>query len=382
MSKETSAISKNVEDYVANEEKLKNLGGGKNITDMSDDEAEAFLAERKKLKTANEALKNEDHSEALTENEKADAYGEADTMNKDLDAAKAKAEEAANLKAEALARAEQAEQDQMARQKEIDEATALAERIKNGTSIREVPDIVKTEGRENAEHSESAGEDLGTKPVEERLETPKTEMFEKYGSTMRKAADELVSVMRDWEAKRAEQIASEFNSPEWKRLTDEERALNDRRNQLREDAMWGAKVIKFRSQSSGESWSQHSDYQSKELDAYQKAAMSDPYTVMRLAEASQLGQGYGENEGIGKIDQKLRSNPEFMAKVLENISKSGAESFWAHVAGEANNKELYLAAIKKNALNYQWGSKEWKSDPEVQQVALESGLIPTYLYKG
>lgn len=381
MSKETPAVSKNVEDYVANEEKLKNLGGGKNIADMSDDEAEAFLAERKKLKAANEAIKNEDHGQALTENEKVDAYEEAGQMNRDLDVAKVKAEEAANLKAEAVARAEQAEQDQVARQQEIDEATALAERIKNGTPGKEVPGTLEVEGGKSEERSEPTGENLGKKPIEEQIGTPKTEMFEKYGSRMREASSELVEVMKEMRANDEKKYNKNIDMAERLKAEAANTPLNDRRNQLLDDATWGSKVVKLRGQKAGETWSEHVDYERKTLNEYNRTAMQDPQIILDLAEAGQLGNGYREGEGVGRIDRKLRSDPEFMAKVLENLSQAGAESFWAHAVGEANNQELYLAAVKKNHLNYQWGAQEWKLDPEVQKVALESGLDPTYLQK-
>lgn len=114
MDMETSAVSKDKETFIANAEALKNLGG-KNIDEMSDDEVEAFLAERKKLKGANEGLKDK-------------AFDEATTENQERDAEKAKMEAAA---AE-TARQEQAKKDGEAHQADQVKADELAGKIKNG----------------------------------------------------------------------------------------------------------------------------------------------------------------------------------------------------------------------------------------------------------
>lgn len=117
MSQEMPAVSKDREDYTANEEKLKNLGG-KNIADMSDDEAETFLAERKKIKGANEDIKDK-------------AFDEAGTENQERDAEKAKAEAAAQEATE-VTRQEQTKKDEEARQADVAKAAMLAEQIKGG----------------------------------------------------------------------------------------------------------------------------------------------------------------------------------------------------------------------------------------------------------
>jgi hypothetical protein len=162
---------------------------------------------------------------------------------------------------------------------------------------------------------------------------------------------------------------------------DENKALNERRNQLRGDALSG---VEFRRQKTGETYSEYSAYQHKAMDTYRETAMADPVTVMNLVESGELGSGYREGEGIGQMSEKFRRDTEFMTKVLELLpAESGAaENFWVHTRGEARkNKELYIAAVQKNHLNYQWGPKEWKTDPKIQKIALESGLDPMYLQR-
>jgi len=205
------------------------------------------------------------------------------------------------------------------------------------------------------------------RPIEERIGAPKTAMFEKYGQVMRKSALELMSVVKAMNAKEQELKTVEFKSPQWQKLWNEREALNNQRNKLRNEAMW-----------SGVS------QRGEEIDPdkYKKTAMSDPQTVLSLAESGSLGNGYSQGEGIGQVSEELRGNAEYMAKLLNLLPVSAAESFWAQTQGEARqNKDLYLAAVQKNYLNYQFGNNEWKKDPEVQKVALASGLSPMYLQK-
>jgi hypothetical protein len=88
-----------------------------------------------------------------------------------------------------------------------------------------------------------------------------------------------------------------------------------------------------------------------------------------MVEAGELGNGYQENRGIGKISPELRSNPEFMSLVLDKLTAQGAWGFWAHAIGEtANDKNLFIEAIKKNPINYQFGKTEWNRDPKVRYI--------------
>lgn len=218
------------------------------------------------------------------------------------------------------------------------------------------------------------------KPIEERLEAPKTEMSEKYGAKIRQAAKELVNVVKELAVSDAKVKSLEYQSSAWSQALREYNAINNKRNKLREEATWDSGIL--RKQKSGESHTDYHNYQGKTLAEYKRTAMADPQAVLSIAEAGELGSGAGEGTGIGEVNRELRSNAEYMTRMLDVLDRRGAESFWAHCSGEAKqNRELYIAAIQKNHLNYQFGSKEWKLDPEVQKIALASGLDSIYLQK-
>lgn len=229
---------------------------------------------------------------------------------------------------------------------------------------------------------ENADRESG-KTIEEKIGAPKTEMFQKYGSRMREASSELVGVKEKMRANREKIDDRNLDMTERKRAQGENDTLNDQRNRLLRDADFGAEVIRYRSKKSDESYEAYERYKRKEMDEYERTAMQDPVIVMNLAKAGEFGTGYRENEGVGKIDRKLRGNPEFMMKVLEALPSSrAAESFSAHTYGlTPQHRELYIAAVKKNHLNYQFGPKEWTTDPEIQKIALASGLDERYLEK-
>lgn len=108
--------------------------------------------------------------------------------------------------------------------------------------------------------------------------------------------------------------------------------------------------------------------------------------MFALAEVGQIGNS---QDGLkNEVSDRLCGDKKFIADVLQAIKNSGKGGYakgmiWGSVRGEAgSDKDLYLEAVKLNPLNYQFGSNEWKSDPEIQKVALESGLDSMYLYKG
>ena len=72
-----------------------------------------------------------------------------------------------------------------------------------------------------------------------------------------------------------------------------------------------------------------------------------------------------------------------MTELLDSLpDRNAAQNFWASCTGEARqSRELYITAVQKNHLNYQFGPKEWKKDPEIQQIAVKSGLSSVYLEK-
>ena len=347
--------------YTANEEQLKNLSGGKSIDEMSDDETQAFLAERKKLKATNADLYDK-------------MEGEARGEHKTFKTAEAQAVEAARLQAEAAARTEQAEQDRLEREEDLAKATTLLETIKSGNLGAET-----TQTAQAAESGVAAGSE---RPIEERLEAPETEMSEKYGERIRKAAKELVKVVKELEVSDAKLKSVDRQSAEWQPAVKEYNAINAKRNRLRSEATWDDTIL--RKQNSGETDTAYHNYQGKALGEYQQTAMQDPVAALALAEAGELSENGPPSEGlgIGRASKELRSNDEYMRRMLDVLDQNSAQSFWAYTIGEARqDKELYLKAVRKNHLNYQFGSKEWKLDPEVQKIALASGLSPMYLQK-
>ncbi len=360
--KQAGAASR--EDFASNEEQVaaKKAAIAEAAAAGDYDKVAELAQAAKGLETSKNEMMSNTEDAARAENAERDAaakkegdHVEALEMNKAFDESQA-AEKAAQE------RAKIAEADKLSAEADAAAAAKLAEQIKSGNVGVEV----------------QSAEVVQDKPIGNTFEAPKNETFEKYGEKMRGAAAELVNVKKQMQANEKIMYSKELDMAERLKAQDENKALNETRNKLREDALFGAE---FRRQKTGESYSEYSDYQRKTLDEYRDAAMQDPQTVLSMLESGELGNGYREGEGVGQISEELRENPEFMAKALELLPNGrAAENFWVHVKGEArNNSELYIAAVKKNHLNYQWGSKEWKTDPEIQKIALESGLDPMYL---
>jgi len=205
-------------------------------------------------------------------------------------------------------------------------------------------------------------------------------MFEKYGQTMRQSADRLVEVVSKMKEKWDELVAAGGTSqrPD---LYEEHQALNDERNKLNSAIDYGNGVIKHAERKTNESWGDHENSKRKLHEEYRNTALSDPYTVMRLAEAGQLSFK-PSTSGETFASASLRGNVEFMSKLLDSLpdERWSGEHFWSQVTGEAaKDRDLYIRAIQKQPTSYQYGSKEWKNDPEIQKVALESGLDSSYL---
>ncbi len=361
---------------------------------------EDMIALGKKLQEQGEALKTkeaevkqeelrEDHDEALEMNDAFDkdkAHGEALEMNaefnkdKDHEEALGINKEIDEAKAAGIRVQEKAKFAEEARlSAEADRAVA-AEVLKKlqGSDTAPMP-AEKTEPMNTESVAEASVEDAKDtdETLIEKIGAPDNETFKKYGSKMREAADALVSLKEKIIAndKKLKDENLEFKSAEWKILWDENEALNDQRNELLSDATRGSKAIDL------DPYLRENE-RDAELKKYRETAMSDPYIVLHIVESGNLGYTHREKEGLGKINAELRSNPEFMSRVLDKLSSRAAEGFWAHTQGEtAKDKNLYIKAVKKNHLNYQWGKPEWKSDPKIQKTALESGLSSAYLYK-
>ncbi len=317
------------------------------VGDLSLEELQALVAKRQELSGEKETIVEADHEEALgMEEGRNAAIAEAAQVEQARQEAARHAEEKAAAEAADAARAE-----------------ALLAQIKSG----EAPQAEAVEGSTISNQE----------PIEERLEAPRTPMFEKYGNTMRQAAGELVKVMKAMDENQEAINSAQYGTPEAKQLWDEQQALNDERNRLLDNVTGGNRVIEFENKSSV--WSEQNKYESSEVRKYKAAAMSDPKTVMLLAEAGQLALDYRSRE----IGESLSSNAEFMAKLLKSLpNRNAAQYFWASCTGEARkSRELYIAAVQKNHLNYQFGPKEWTTDSKIQEIAIESGLSPMYLQK-
>jgi len=371
MDMEQPIVSGGKDAYEKNEARLKELGQ-KNTGDLSDDELETLLAERKQLKSSQTENLGNAQEEAIAENTERDAVAEQAARTKQS------AEVAAQAAEQAAADADKAAE-LLAKIKSGDarvgaQATQLAEQITGGNVGVETHPIQSVE----------TTQENPSKNIVEKIGAPKTEAFEQYGKKMRESAEALAGVMKEIRANDERMMDRNLDMPERLKAQEENKLLNDKRNQLLDDATFGANVMNL-SSSYGGSLGTHAEMMERQyakFAEYTQTAMSDPVTVMYLAEAGQLGNGYRENEGIGKVDKKLRSNPEYMMKMLETLPSRGAESFWVHCSGEARqNRDLYIASVQKNHLNYQFGSKEWKLDPEVQKIALESGLDSVYFQK-
>lgn len=208
---------------------------------------------------------------------------------------------------------------------------------------------------ETVENDQGSAE--AVKPIEERLEAPQTRVFEQYGETMRKDAEELLSTVKARDEKYDEVVAlggGQKNPELWAQYM----ALKEKGNILKEKVVFGTSPDE------------------KNFNAYKETAMSDPIVVLRLAESG----NFGANEGVEKISSILRGNTEYMERILDVLPASSAQFFWRGVEGEAGqDKDLYIAAIRKNSANYQFGSDELKKDPEVHAAALAAGLHPVFL---
>ncbi len=232
------------------------------------------------------------------------------------------------------------------------------------------------EGNAGENSDKSVAENsVDSRPIEERIGHPQTEMFKKYGEVMRQTVDKLFDAVKQRDSKHKEVLVAggptgggPTKRPDlWKEYLE----LDDKVRQLREDALCGNKVFR-----------DATDYDTRQM--YMETVMSDPNMVLRFAESGQLGyydnDFWNKMEGIGKVSEGLRGNAEFAKKVLDVIPQDQAKFFWSHITGEAReSKNLYIAAVAKNRANFQFGADEWKKDPEIQQLALAGGLAPESL---
>lgn len=148
-----STASTEREDFVKTEARLDEIKG-MNIGDMSDEEAENVLAERKALRAQQAEMMGSAQEEATAEGQVREVYDEAHQENQEIIEAEKKVAEAEKVAAEAAAQAEQAEQSAIRRQAELEEADALLAEIKGGNAgtSQETPVV---EGKQ-----ESAAESL------------------------------------------------------------------------------------------------------------------------------------------------------------------------------------------------------------------------------
>jgi hypothetical protein len=296
------AVSKDREDYTVSEEKLKDLNASaKNIAEMSDEEAEDFLSQRKGLTKKMNFLRDDVATHEAKEDDKIfEAHSEADQMNRDFDVADAQ-----------VKKAEQAAAHEAIAVEDAAKAAELLEKIKSGEIGGEVK---PTEGV-----TTEVAQEESTQDIVEKIGAPKTEMFEKYGEKMRLDSSRAAEIAREMRKNDAIKNNQDLNYEERLKAEKASFALNDKRNQLLDGTFFGTtdtrafrQALGLRNQKTGEAYIEYFDYLSKVLDEYYDTAMQDPITVMNLVEAGAIN-----GDSIKRIDEKLRSNPDFMRKLLE-----------------------------------------------------------------
>jgi hypothetical protein len=161
------AISQDRENSTNNEARLAEMKG-KNVDDMSDEDLEVFLAERKKLKGTNESLVDKARAEATVENTERDAYDAA------------AAEDQARTKAETAAK-EVADQES---------AAALAKKIKSGEigSVPEAGELAKGENSLEAYQQADRAKETHRGEAEVALSMGDVEGFQKAYTQMSESA--------------------------------------------------------------------------------------------------------------------------------------------------------------------------------------------------
>lgn len=197
--------------------------------------------------------------------------------------------------------------------------------------------------------------------------------FEEHRHLMREAAVELISVQKELNETIAERTAMnvpEKDTDKWIKVNNQHNELLKRKTELLTQATWGS--VKLLGPAKGS----HQEYN--------KLAMSDPVTVLYLAKSGGFFfvRRPNRNEGFYQVNVSLRSNVEYMTRILNVLSTKQARYFWAYCRGEAqDNKALFLATIRKNPNNYIIGPDKWKDDPEVQRIAIESADLESKLPK-
>lgn len=150
----------------------------------------------------------------------------------------------------------------------------------------------------------------------------------------------------------------------------------------------GKNIIDLPKKDYGEDEYQYSKRVDEERRNFNNLVEDNSEIITALIEAGEI-IGDSQYGFKNKVSSRLCGDKKFIKKALDLLENSDSGNYnkgaiWGGVRGEVlADKDLYLRAVKLNPLNYQFGLKEWKSDPEVQKVAVdEGGLDPTYLYKG
>jgi hypothetical protein len=289
---QASSDTSDKDKYVANDARLGEIKG-KISGDLSDEELDTLVAERKGLNAAQAENIGRAADEAIVEN-----------TERDAEVARQKAE--AQKAVEDAARAEQAAAHEAIAVEDAAKAAELLEKIKSGNIGGEIQPA-------------EAVQEESTQDIVEKIGAPKTEMFEKYGEKMRLDSSRAAEIAREMRKNDAIKNNQDLNYEERLKAEKASFALNDKRNQLLDGTFFGTtdtrafrQALGLRNQKTGEAYIEYFDYLSKVLDEYYDTAMQDPITVMNLVEAGAIN-----GDSIKRIDEKLRSNPDFMRKLLE-----------------------------------------------------------------
>lgn len=324
MAEASNTESTEREDFAKAEARLDEIKGMK-LGDMSDDDLENVMVERKALRAQKEEMIGNAQVEAAAE----------DQERSNAEKIAAEAAEIAKAEAEATAQAEKAKQIEERQKADVAQAEVLLAEIK-GTSVekkenteeseainamveaarayrngggvdrtqydatwKNIPDAIKkepgfSEKVSNAMKEDGAKQELAQeKPKEElqssqeQISTPEENiMILKYGEKMRQDADQLVDVVKQIAGKQREVVA-EGGAQKRPDLWEELQALKNKRNLLKNDTSF----FKFRPQKTGEGVAQYFDYKNDEVRKYQEAEKADPYTASRLEEVAEIEKG-------------------------------------------------------------------------------------------
>ncbi|MDP3956911.1 MAG: hypothetical protein Q8Q10_00210 [bacterium] len=370
---ETPTVDGPKDAFTDNAKKLAKLKGD---FDPDTGDLAAYKAEKAKLTAENEAY-GKTQEEAKTINEFSDDRAEAEKINTSLDVARAQAAEAVRLKAEAEARAEQAQKDQAVQEQTLAEADALAKRIISG-------DLGS--GQETSIGVKSASVEGGTegKPAEASREIP--------------ADDEATAISTMVElsrlARRGDQRAEEAYKAAWTALPENIRKADGFKGKVEAAVKEDGEKEKALAYEEAKT-----ENDTRGIEAKAEAVARLEQAEKDLSENQESGwQGiYGMNQeelaalwkSEGYTDEKLETNdPEWKKKFdkfqgqRKKYEITEMKLFDRVLSGKANGEEVKLAIDKavENAKTFSLAGfhsavpKAWYSDDRLAEAMASTSL--------